>query len=546
MRKIQNTKRKRKFLFVCFLTFILVLTSFPETKSSTVDCGTAQLYIDPEDETVNSKLEGLIDDFSKTKFEENIIKVFEYVSKEIGYAYEDNPAPIKKPSVVIQRGRGDCANQALLLQTMLEALYLRTHGSIPEDFSYFVGGKIKGGYGHAWVELNTKYIPNYEYEGGFLDTLINVLVGDVQFLEDEEILPQFVTLKLEKKKDNLPPLSIHFQDSVWMELEATWSRPFGEYTVNMYPSEEIWCMINSKNIILYPSYANLEGWDPDSKSEIKEIKYPSNVKVGSPYEISGYIENRSEGLLWADYDVKLYDKNYNLIDQMHLKARRIREWLTLPWLYGKFTLCGVASKSHGELILIVESEGHMVYDFTFSLNFEEPNKENEISIPLKEGWNLISVPVEIDNRSIGELLGSINGKYTKIATWNSSKQKYEYYYPKNDSPNDFNRLTNSQGYWIYITEDCTLKLSGSVITDQNIQLKKGWNLIGFNLSTSEKISTTLNVTPSDGINIIWCYGAEEGWKFYDPWNRWNSEVSMFIPGTGMFVYADKDCTLSFK
>jgi transglutaminase-like putative cysteine protease len=357
------------------------------------------LYIDPEDEIVNSKLDELIDDFSVTNFGGNIIKVFEYVSYNIEYAYEDNPAPVKKPSVVIQRERGDCVNQALLLQTMLEALYLRTYGSIPEDFSYFVGGIVDLWWtnspleeiihgGHCWVVLNTKYIPHYilgECTESFQDTLVNVPVGDVQFFEDQETSLQFVTLELEKKKDNLPPLSIHFQGSVWMELEATWSRPFGEYIVSMYPSKYTIFMVNSKNIILKPSYAKLESWNfpnriyLDSESEIKEIKC-SNVKLGTPYEISGYIENRSEGFIWGDYDVKLYDKNYNLIDQTQLKARRIRDWFTLPWLYdGKFSLCGVASKSHKEVILTVEYEKCIVYEITLSLNIEEPIKHGALT-----------------------------------------------------------------------------------------------------------------------------------------------------------------------
>ena len=218
MRRIQNDVRKKKFLFACFLIFILVPTSFPETKSSIALPALVQHYTDPEDKTVNSKLDELIDDFSVTNFGGNIIKVFEYVSYNIEYAYGDNPAPAKKPSVVIQRGRGDCVNQALLLQTMLEALYLRTYGSIPEDFSYFVCGivglwwtespleeiiyeDILGG--HAWVVLNTKFIPQYildECTENFQDTLVNVPVGDVQFFEDQETSLQFVTLELEKKE----------------------------------------------------------------------------------------------------------------------------------------------------------------------------------------------------------------------------------------------------------------------------------------------------------------------------------------------------------
>ena len=128
-------------------------------------------------------------------------------------------------------------------------------------------------------------------------------------------------------------------------------------------------------------------------------------------------------------------------------------------------------------------------------------------IDLSLGWNLISLPLEQIDESIDQVLGTIDGKWNYIQSYDPlSPEPWKSYSTfKPTSMNDFSTLDHKQGFWINIIEsNVTLTIGGSTPFPTGVELFAGWNLVGYPSLTEKSISDALDGTsydrPVEGFN----------------------------------------------
>jgi len=167
-----------------------------------------------------------------------------------------------------------------------------------------------------------------------------------------------------------------------------------------------------------------------------------------------------------------------------------------------------------------------------------------ISIPLHTGWNLISISVTPSDTAPASVLAGIDGKYTIVwGDFDPTTSTWQSYNP--DKPkNSLSAIQPQHGYWIKMTEDATLDVSGS-LPSTSIALKQGWNLVGFSLTKSTDITTVLSGI-SGNYSIVWGdYDTTTStWKSYNPAKPKNSLDSL-SPGYGYWIKMDSDATLNY-
>jgi hypothetical protein len=195
------------------------------------------------------------------------------------------------------------------------------------------------------------------------------------------------------------------------------------------------------------------------------------------------------------------------------------------------------------------SPGH--YQASIHIQSNDPN-ENTVSIPvyltvmdygmfekpLVEGWNLISIPLILDNTSIDQVLASINGKWDMIQT-------YDPMHPglwrsncilRPDQLNDLSDITRSLGFWINITEpNQNLTISGFTPISTNIPLYAGWNLVGYPSLIGINISDALVGTGYDQ--------PVEGFSGVSPYRTMPlPDTYTMTPGEAFWVHVPADTT----
>ncbi len=81
------------------------------------------------------------------------------------------------------------------------------------------------------------------------------------------------------------------------------------------------------------------------------------------------------------------------------------------------------------------------------------------SLPLKAGWNLVSVPLVSRLSTMPDVvLATIYDKV--IVVWNYDDDGWKYFIPFRQSP--LTDMLPGRGYWIKVTEPCTLTIQGTV------------------------------------------------------------------------------------
>ena len=161
------------------------------------------------------------------------------------------------------------------------------------------------------------------------------------------------------------------------------------------------------------------------------------------------------------------------------------------------------------------SYGDDTYVQTITLS---PLQSVTLEIDNDEGWNLVGLPLEVENSSFVILFPeSIEGTL----------------YSFDDGYNLETSLTQGEGYWLRFDEVGSTTIDGTPINELTISLNEDWNLVS---GLSEDISI-YSVSDPDSIIIPGTlYGFNEGYV----------ETDILVPGNGYWLRAFQagDITLS--
>lgn len=173
-------------------------------------------------------------------------------------------------------------------------------------------------------------------------------------------------------------------------------------------------------------------------------------------------------------------------------------------------------------------------DATVTINYDYFN------LSLYDGWNLASIPLILDDKSPVATFPD-----SKIFWYNASDKKWYSYSP--DRPeflNTLKEINEKIGFWIN-TDENNISLKGSRPYKTKIELKKGFNLIGY---PYKKILTSLDaLSDAENYSYVFTYHAKDKeWSSYDPDKPifLNTLIEM-EPGQGYWIYMHDDAVWIF-
>lgn len=165
----------------------------------------------------------------------------------------------------------------------------------------------------------------------------------------------------------------------------------------------------------------------------------------------------------------------------------------------------------------------------------------QMELHLHPGWNLISVHFNIENNDISLVLKPIEGFCKSVWSYDANPGWNKYIYGAPDNQNSLNSIVPGKGYWLEMNSEATLIISGLPVTDA-IPLHEGWNLVGYNSSTSRDIEAALS-NVSEKCICVWTYDSLAGtWSVYNTDNPGLfNNIDQMEPGIGYWIYVTEDC-----
>ncbi len=158
-----------------------------------------------------------------------------------------------------------------------------------------------------------------------------------------------------------------------------------------------------------------------------------------------------------------------------------------------------------------------------------------VAIPLRAGWNLISIPVIPNNTAIKTILSPLiaANEVAIVLSYTGTPRTWKSFTPP--SSGTLTTMVDGDAYWIYMKAADTLFVNGTVIppaaTPHTYPLVAGWNLVGYkpqptfnaNVTVGEYLSS---ITGSYVSNSAWIYNNADG-----TWTR--ADVT---PVTGTIIH----------
>ena len=170
-----------------------------------------------------------------------------------------------------------------------------------------------------------------------------------------------------------------------------------------------------------------------------------------------------------------------------------------------------------------------VSDYALSLNAGYLIESQIISI--QSGYNIISFHVDPFNKNLMTQMSPLiqhNTLYKIIDQSGSSILKVY-----DNWSNTIGNLELSEGYQIFVTEDSELTVSGlKVDLPKEIQLSKGWNIVGYPCGYSQTAQTLLKPLIDSG-NLIKVIGHRG--SILQVFGEWRDQPTSFFPGEGYQV-----------
>jgi hypothetical protein len=159
---------------------------------------------------------------------------------------------------------------------------------------------------------------------------------------------------------------------------------------------------------------------------------------------------------------------------------------------------------------------------------------------LESGWNMISLPLAPENTLLPNVLQSISGNYDVVWSYNASSRSWH------NSNDDLTDIDHKIGMWIYMSSADELVTVGGVEMTTNIQLRDGWNFVGYDYHFgSTTIGDALLGLPYAAVQWYDSFDTVDKWKHNttSKTGAWTScnDLNYMQMGNGYWVLVNGDC-----
>jgi hypothetical protein len=162
----------------------------------------------------------------------------------------------------------------------------------------------------------------------------------------------------------------------------------------------------------------------------------------------------------------------------------------------------------------------------------------DFQVPLIAGWNMISIPLNQSDTSLGEVLKTILGNYKAVQWYDGNSQDHwKHNLVGKPFGNDLFDIHHRMGMWIYMYFSDTLLVQGDLLTTTDTPLYSGWNFVGYPSLTTRTVGDALTSIAGQ-YDAVWYYNAS------DSGDHWKSDIDGDLThmkaGEGYFIHATQD------
>jgi hypothetical protein len=157
------------------------------------------------------------------------------------------------------------------------------------------------------------------------------------------------------------------------------------------------------------------------------------------------------------------------------------------------------------------------------------------------GWNLISIPLVLDNTSIDVVFPDASDGdvlYAYEGGWIRTK-----YYSGYGWDGDLETVVPDKGYWYGANAAYIATIEGTKAGSRSVLITTGWNLVGYTRLNGTGIDDLIqNMSDND---VLYAYA--EGWiktKYYSGYG-WDGALTTMQPGKGYWYGANEQFTWTY-
>jgi hypothetical protein len=162
---------------------------------------------------------------------------------------------------------------------------------------------------------------------------------------------------------------------------------------------------------------------------------------------------------------------------------------------------------------------------------------------LSTGWNLVSWPLAPITENLTDTVASLGSACDEVWAYDA----WDDTDPWKQWPEDLAQADETMGLWMRVTEPVTLTIHGWQPASPSIDLREGWNLVGYPSQTARPVAEAL--ASIDGFyTVVQTFDPADP---ADPWKRYDVSVPVYAndlalmePGRGYWIYVTTACILS--
>jgi hypothetical protein len=159
--------------------------------------------------------------------------------------------------------------------------------------------------------------------------------------------------------------------------------------------------------------------------------------------------------------------------------------------------------------------------------------QESAQINLGKGWNLISLPLEPVDLRIENILKESANSIVSVFAYDTEMNKYQSYIPASNIF-ELKEIKPGRGYWVNAAMAVTLRITGVKISTKPVELKEGWNLVGFNSTNKIAMADALKSIVGKYESVFAYNHAENAYVGYIP-SEQIYDLKYMEPGQGYWI-----------